>query len=198
LYDDFFRRLGIVRAADFAQFSDALRILSRYKEMSGRRIGVVSTSGGANSLVADEVERLGLELPAFTERTVRRLGELIDDFGAAHNPVDVTVQLTVHPETFGPVVQTIVDDPNVDALLVVLTTNSDPPAAVMADALVAQMRVLEKPVVIVRMGPESIAPKALSVYRANGVPVFTTPEQGVRCLASLAAYAEARRRGVQG
>ncbi len=196
LYEDFFRRLGVLRPQDFAGFSNALRVLSQYRGMGGRRIGVVSTSGGANSLVADEMARLGLELPAFSETTAARLGELIADFGAAHNPVDVTLQLTVHPETFGPVVQAITDDPSVDALLVVLTTNSDPPAAVMAEALTLQMRTLDKPVVVVRMGPAAIAPKALSVYRQCGISVFTTPEQGVSCLAALAAYAEFRKRGV--
>ncbi len=192
LYSDFFRRHHVIRVDQLQDLLDVLPMFADGKVPLGDRVAVVSTSGGANSILADALVAAGLHLPRFAEATVTRLRTLVEQYGTISNPVDVTAQVTAHPETFADVVEAVLEDADVDAGIILLTTNADPPAEVMAKGLVALRARAQKPLVVVRMGAEFLAPKAMTVYQEAGVPVLPMPERAARVLGYLRAYARWR------
>jgi acetate---CoA ligase (ADP-forming) len=50
----------------------------------------ISVSGGACEIVADRGEEEGIPFPQFSPETLDRLAGILADFGAAHNPLDLT------------------------------------------------------------------------------------------------------------
>jgi len=188
LYDSMFRSLGVVRCRDLQGLLDAAVAFSWQPALRGTRVAVVSTSGGACSIAADECVRAGMQLPEFSEEAALAIREVIPSFGRSDNPVDVTLGASTRPGVVGDVIEAVVDEPNVDAVLVTLTSNTGRPAAEMAKRIVAITGRIDKPVVVARIAAEHLAPEALAHYRTGRVPVYSTPERAVAVLAAMASF----------
>jgi acyl-CoA synthetase (NDP forming) len=185
LYEAMFQSLGVVRTHDLEALLDAAIALSWQPLPRGNRVAVVSTSGGACSIAADACDRAGLDLPSFSEATRDAVRAVIPPFGASGNPVDVTLGASTHPNLVGDVVAAIKDDPDIDAVLVVLSSNVREPALQMARHLGQLQESLSKPIVVARVAADSLASAALAHYRTNRIPVYPTPERAVSALAAL-------------
>lgn len=89
---------------------------------AGPRIGLVVGGGGISVQGADDVEREGLELPALTEHTLKRLAEVTPVAGTGiRNPVD-TMSLW-DGERVRPTLDAVADDPSIDAIIVQVGMN---------------------------------------------------------------------------
>lgn len=182
VYEAFFRECGVVRVPDLQALADAAVVLSWQPLPAGRRVAVVSTSGGACSVIADECEKYGIEIPLLREETRAKIDQIIPPFGASQNPVDITMQVTVNPEMFGSVLDSLLEEPQIDVLLMMLTTNADPPAVEVAKGIVRAARKVSKPVVVARTGAEFLAPQSLAYYQEHRIPVFPMPDRAVKAL----------------
>ena len=58
--------------------------------MKGKRVGIITSSGGSGSMMAKSSELYGLEVPEFSKRLKDDLSELIPFTASASNPIDVT------------------------------------------------------------------------------------------------------------
>ena len=84
---------GIPVAADQEELVDLAMAFSRTKIPAGRRVAIVTTSGGSGTWLADDIEAAGLELPLLTSELQKRIWEKIPPYGSAANPVDTTAQV---------------------------------------------------------------------------------------------------------
>ena len=129
-------RYGVITVRDIA---DLVELAVALRAGSGRRgsgVGVVTTSGGAGSLAADQIEGRGLRVPVLSARTQARLRQLLPAFGAAENPVDVTADLMVRaPEDLARVCAIVAEDEGVDQVLLAVTNLVGPMADRVADTL---------------------------------------------------------------
>ena len=88
----------------------------------GPRIGLVVGGGGISVQGADDVEREGLDLPALSDETLRRLGEVTPVAGTGiRNPVD-TMSLW-DGRSLEPTLDAVAEDPNVDAIIMQVGMN---------------------------------------------------------------------------
>jgi acyl-CoA synthetase (NDP forming) len=142
-------------------------------------------------MAADACSRAGLALPTFSDHSARAIREVIPAFGTSSNPVDVTLGASTNPRIVGDVVEALMNEPEMDAILVVLSSNARTPALRMAEHLVCLNERLDKPLVIARIAAEYLATEALEHYRTNRVPVYSTPERAVAVLAAMAAAGRA-------
>jgi acyl-CoA synthetase (NDP forming) len=186
VYDALFRSCGVIRVPDLQSLLDCSSALASLPLPAGDRVAVVSASGGACSVVADECARRSVPLAELSEATTRSIASLIPTFGVATNPVDVTMDVTVRPTMIADVARAVLQDPGVDALLVMLTTNADPPAAEVAQGLIEMVGTATKPVVIARLGAGFLAPRAMSMYREAHITVHPMPEPAVSVLRAMA------------
>lgn len=188
VYSAAFRSCGVVRVNDLQALVDAAVALSWQPLPRGRRVGVLAASGGACSVVADECARHGLELPAFGAEAHRRIAALIPSFGVSQNPIDMTMEITVNPSVAGRLAEIVLEDPGIDALIVLLTTNADPPAFEIAKGVVNAARGSDKPVLVTRVGAEFLAPRSVAFYRESHIPLFVMPDQVVRALRVMVEF----------
>jgi acyl-CoA synthetase (NDP forming) len=168
-------RHGVVLVDDVDELLAVAATLSAMPRAEGRRVAVVTTSGGAGSLAADRCSDADLDLPELRRTTQDRLRPLIPAFGALANPVDVTAQLfTRGADAFGDVCRIVADDPDVDAVAVVLTMVVGQAGAALAEDLVATSARLAKPLMVAWLAGQDQTVEGRAVFRAAGVPVFSS------------------------
>lgn len=100
-YETLFQQCGAIRALnieDFFNYGYALSVLPR--RPAGRRLGILTLSGGVGALMADDAELEGLELPALPQAAQQALVERVP-FAGPRNPVDITGQATSEPDLLG-------------------------------------------------------------------------------------------------
>ncbi|WNV88251.1 acetate--CoA ligase family protein [Umezawaea sp. Da 62-37] len=182
------RERGVVQADDVEDFIATAHALSVLPRSGGHRLGIITTSGGAGSLAADQAEARGMTVDDLTEPVQRRLARVVPDFGAVTNPVDVTAQMFKANETDGfiAVCDELLADPTVDSVLVVLTMVTGDLATSMAHGLCGLWARATKPVVVVWLAARQQTAEAREILRANGMPVYDSPRMGVGVLHALA------------
>ncbi len=80
---------------------------------------LVSISGGACEICADRGEELGIAFPQFAPATLEKLAGVIADFGAAHNPFDITGAALRNPEMYSSSIIAIAEDPQIGLIGVI-------------------------------------------------------------------------------
>lgn len=179
------RAAGVVSVPSLRTLEDALMLASTTRMPKGKRFVAVTLSGGACSIIADEAEAGGIELPIIDPVTQERVREFVPDYAAVRNPLDCSYQMLASPDNFERTLSALVESGLYDALLLQFTTNADPYAARLADAVVAVRDRVDIPVYVSRYGGEQLAPKALAVYRAAGIPVMDAPDRATQALAAI-------------
>jgi acyl-CoA synthetase (NDP forming) len=89
-YDAMFERYGVIRVFDQEQMLSVAAALARFPHVPVKKIGVISTSGGAGAWAADLCGASGLDVPVLSDALQRDLDEWVPGFGSTANPVDVT------------------------------------------------------------------------------------------------------------
>jgi acyl-CoA synthetase (NDP forming) len=182
------REAGAVRVQEILELFDGAVALAWQPPPAGRRVGIVSTSGGACGILADQCRAAGFEVNELPAATRMRVEAEIPSFGVARNPVDVTAQMLARPEMFRNVLQILAEEPAIDAVLLMLTTLADPLAEKVAEQLVATVRGQSKPVLVSWIIAQSLAARGMARLTEARIPLYDTPERAVRALAALAEW----------
>jgi acyl-CoA synthetase (NDP forming) len=187
-YAAFFDKHHVIRVTDLEDLFIASQGVLMGGPSAGRRMGIVSMSGGACSIVADACISAGLEVPVLDEQTQSQLRRIVPSFGAVSNPVDVTAAGIWQPGMVSAAVSVLLDCTAVDAVLVQLSTNADPGAQAMAAELTGLWRSAAKPLLVGRIGAKALAPHAMDIYEAAGLHIFEWPEHLVRAAETTVAF----------
>jgi acyl-CoA synthetase (NDP forming) len=89
--DGALRQAGIVRVDSVEELVSTVGLLGYSRRLPrGRRMGVVTSSGGGCNIIADLAEVNSIALPAWQEGTVSALRGKLPDFATVLNPLDTT------------------------------------------------------------------------------------------------------------
>lgn len=189
VFDSFFRQKGIIRAKDIEEFIDVAKAVKGISKIpKGKRLGIVSTSGGGGVICADTAEECGLEVIELQKETTERIKKEIPHFGSALNPVDITAQAINTTDGFPNVLQAMVDDPVVDALVVVITNIVGEPGKRMARDLVKMSAMTEKPIVLAWTSGSKLMGEQFKILDEANFPYYTSPVRAVKALSKLMSY----------
>jgi acetate---CoA ligase (ADP-forming) len=182
VYDALFRQFGVIRATTFSDLLDIPAALVSGRRALGRRVAILTSTGGAGTLIADGCGLAGFELPAPDEATAARLaeGQGVDQAAAHRNPIDVTLA-GLRPELFCSAIRVLLGSPSYDAVIVIVGSSALARPTIVVDAVVACHTGSDKPL-LTYVSPH--APHLVRLLNRQGVPSFATPE-------SLAAVLEA-------
>jgi acetate---CoA ligase (ADP-forming) len=173
IYDAFFQQTGIIRAETFASLLDIPAQLSGRRKLRGRRVAIVTSTGGAATLVADSVGMAGFDFPPPDEPTARRLRSVdVRDATLDRNPIDVTLA-GLRPEIIATVIQNLFDSATYDAVIVVVGSSALHEPHLVARPLIEAAEKTEKPL-LAYVSPE--APHIIRHLNQSGVPAYAAPE----------------------
>jgi acyl-CoA synthetase (NDP forming) len=188
MYDALFRQFGVIRAQTFSDLLDIPVALAAGRRLKGKRVAVLTSTGGAGGLVVDSLGSAGFEAPAPDDATAARLRALQDNDQAVldRNPIDVTLA-GLQPKLLRGAISAILESPTYDAAVVIVGSSALAQPNLMADALHDCLAENEKPVVAY-VSP--YAPHVEQSLNLRGVPAYSAPES---CPAALNAMLHASR-----
>ena len=199
------RQAGVVLVDQSDQLFPVADALMLFPPMQGRRVAVLSEGGGPISIAAETIAQCGLELATLTPETQAKIHAIVPNATAIANPVDAGGGTEPRVEYYGSISKLILEDPNIDALLLVgyfggyVTAPARYGASIaeteaaLCVELAADMRRSGKPV-MVQSHYADLKTSSLDVLRRAGVPYERHVETAVRCLAHAAAYGAMQRR----
>jgi len=183
VYDAAFRRAGIVRVLEIEEIFDTAELLARVRPPLGTKLAIVTNAGGPGVMATDALMALGGELAELGPETVERLDEVLPPFWSRGNPVDIIGDAP--PERYAEAVGIVLDDPNVDAVLVILTPQAMTDPRGTAEAIAAIEG--RKPLLAAWMGGRAVR-EGIEILNQAGIPTYGTPERAVRAFMHLVHY----------
>jgi len=117
IYDAVFKQYGVHRATTIDEAFDVAYAVSVGGLPRGRSIGMLTASGGAGVLMADEAASLGLDAREMPDHAQRQILARVA-FASARNPVDVTAQITTDDELLPLSYKLMLEDANYDNLVI--------------------------------------------------------------------------------
>ncbi|MBU1374849.1 MAG: acetate--CoA ligase family protein [Alphaproteobacteria bacterium] len=183
-FDAVCRQYGIFSVASLEEMLDLGVIFQGGRRAKGRRVGIITGSGGAGVILADACMLEGLKAPALPAADQAMLLELMPKpfMGSVANPVDVTAQALGTPGTFEAVLTKVPATDAVDMIAPVIIGNPLYP-----DMYIRSHSSTEKPVAFV----STLLPTTLLNV---GVPAYTDPRRAAHALAAMADYSLATKR----
>jgi acetyltransferase len=192
-YGAAFSRAGVIRANHFEDLIDFCTAFEMQPLPKGPRVAIVTNAGGPGAMAADAVEQAGLIVANLKRETADELKSQLPAAASVGNPIDVLGD--ADPERYALAVKAAQDDPDVDAVVVILTPQAMTKPAETAMAVAENVKG-EKPVFAVFMGGTDVLPGREKLV-ANHLPDFSSPERAVYALKAMVDYAAWRNRPVR-
>ena len=191
MYDALFRQVGVIRA-DVADFLDIPAALASGRTLGGNRVAVLTSTGGAGTLISDALGISGFETPVPDEATAERLRALQtgDEAALDRNPIDVTLA-GLKPDLLRGAINTLLDSVNYEALVIVVGSSALAMPELMVGAIKDCMSNSGKPI-LAYVSPH--APGLLTLLNESGVPAYVAPES---CAAALGAMLQVTRTALE-
>jgi acetyl coenzyme A synthetase (ADP forming)-like protein len=193
--DALFTQCGVIRVTQLEDLLSVATGISNQRMPSGRRVGILTNSGGPGVLCADSCAAEGLHVPELSARTRSTLASFLPRTAALRNPVDLIGFAT--EDQHARAVETMLAADEIDALIVVYQAaraqDNDPVAAGILRGLGAARQAdgRGKPVFVCWMA-EGDMDRAFTV-EGEIIPTYPLPEIPARVLSRALTY-EARRR----
>ena len=189
VYDAALRRAGVERVFSFDDLFDCARLLVENRVAPGSRLAIVTNAGGPGVMASDAWLAVRGQLAKFAPETLLALNSFLPPQWSHGNPVDVLGDAS--SERFTAALELVARDPNVDAIIVILTPQSMTNPTAIAEAIAKQRLGRIKPLLAVWMGGPSVRAGRQVLERA-GIPVYVTPEQAVSALSHLVSVGRLR------
>lgn len=182
-YGAAFARSGVIRADTFEAMFDYATAFSMQPLPKGDRVAIITNAGGPGIMAADAVEESGLRVEPLSAGA-EALREQLPAAASVGNPIDVLGD--ADPERYVMAVNAAQDDPDVDAIVVILTPQAMTNPAETARAIAACNRG-EKPILASFMGGSDVMPGREELVAAN-LPDYPSPERAVAALRAMVDY----------
>jgi acetate---CoA ligase (ADP-forming) len=203
--DAVLRQLNIIRVDSIESLLTTAALLGYQHWPRGRRMGVLTSSGGACDIIADRASAEGIEIPPFAESTTAAISAHLPAFAAVRNPLDCTGYVLANARTsaltaIDHALQAAVDDPGLDFVLsagfsVPEVRPPDPAATLLEDrmAWVAErMRTASIPVMPLNLTCTDVGGYAREVLGSHGIHPLPGMELGIQALGNALRWLDGR------
>jgi len=191
-YESAFERAGIIRCGSIKQQFDYAQAFSNQPLPAGPSVVVITNAGGPGIMAADAVERVGLTFAKLDEKTVEKLKSVLPPAANFYNPVDILGDALA--DRYSSALDIVIDDPNVDSILILLTPQAMTEAAATAEAIVRISRAKPtKPVLACFLGVSKVE-EGVKILRKGDIPQYDSPESAVETIKVMSEYVRWRSR----
>ena len=175
--DAAFERCGVLRVDTLGALFSMAGVLAKQPRPAGKRLAIVTNTGGAGVLATDALVEGGGEVAPLATETLEALDAVLPAHWSHGNPVDVLGDAT--PERYGKALEVVAKDPNCDGLLVALAPLAITNAVQVAEQVRPYAQRHGKPILASWMGGMDVAAGAAVLERA-GIPTFRYPDDAAR------------------
>ncbi len=184
-FDTAFLRSGIIRVETIGQLFHCAQTLAMQNRPAGNRLAIVTNAGGPAILATDYLMENGGETAQLSEKTFKRLNELMPAVWSHRNPVDVLGDATV--ERYRQAVELALADENVDGVLSIFVPVATTDASEVARALTHLDAHPEKPLLASWLGERDVKEARKILYEGH-IPTYRFPESAVDTFLRMYLY----------
>ena len=185
VYDAAFKRAGVVRIDGTGDLFNTAEVLDSRHLPKGRRLAIVTNAGGVGVMATDAIIDLGGQLAVLSEKTVATLDKTLPSFWSRGNPLDVLGDAPI--ERYTTAMSLCLEDPGVDAILMVYTPQGPADPVELAKATAQLAEKAGKPILATWMGGKKLE-DAKDVLIHNNIPTYATPEEAVKTYMYMYKY----------
>jgi len=183
IYNAIFEKYRVHRADTLEELYDYAKALAYLKKPSGRRLLNISSSGGAAILAIDEAEKQGFEAPAPSKKLREPLRTFLPAHCGINNPIDLTGDTISDPGLYSRVMEASRSE--YDTMVVIF---GDPIHG-------ASDIVSGKGELVIFCGGADVEREESRLMHQKGIPVYFTPERGIKALYQLFRFDQDSRPG---
>jgi acyl-CoA synthetase (NDP forming) len=187
-FDALVRQYNVCSADSLDDLMDLSYMFGFGAPPTGRRTGVITSSGGVGILMADAAADIGLDVPPLPPQAQAALREVWPAAGTG-NPIDTTAQLVNDGELLSKFLQTVLRDGGFDSLIVFLSY-----IGLIPDWAHAAVEALQEARASYPDADISLAmltsPPVRKEIEALGIRVFDDPTTAVRAIGRAVVTAE--------
>lgn len=191
VYEALFAQAGVLRADTVEDLFEYAIAFANQPLPNGRRTVIITNAGGPGIMATDACVRYGLELAQLNEKTLEQLRQKLPPHASLLNPIDLIGD--AQHDRYEAALDAVLDDPNVDAVIVLLTPQAMTDIENIANVIVQKSKQRVKPILACFMGLVDIS-AGVNILKENGVPCYSFPEDAVRALAAMVKYVDWVRR----
>jgi acetyltransferase len=191
-YESAFERAGIIRCESIRQQFDYAQAFANQPLPGGPGVAVITNAGGPGIMAADAIEREGLSFARLTKETEEKLASRLPAAANWHNPIDILGDALADRYEFA--LDVVLDDPNVDVILVLLTPQAMTEPARTAEVIVKTARSKrKKPVLACFLGAAKVR-EGIEILRCGKIPPYDTTQGAVSTIKVMVDYVRWRSR----
>jgi len=192
--DLIFKKAGILTFRDEGELIQAAAAFATQPIPKGKRVGIITNTGGPAVIATDILVADGLELPPLSEKTNSLLKEKLYPEATVSNPVDVLA--TGNAGHYRACLDAMMDDDNFDCVFVNFVTPFFVDTDSIAKEIVEVNKQQRKPIVCNLMTDKRQWTETVKILQEGGVPCFSLPGVAARALTALVRYNTIRGREV--
>ncbi len=187
IVDALLKQFGVVRVDNINELFNTAKGLESFPTPKGNRIAVVTNAGGPSILLADKIEKEGLQLAELSNETKSKLREIVHPEGTVNNPIDLLPG--GNEISFPQVIKVVLEDDNVDAVISLFVE----PVMVKPMPIAEAVNDIEsdKPILQVIMP----LPEFWDDYRKDSKlrkPIFRNPEDPAEVLSNMLFHSKGK------
>ncbi len=185
VYEAALSQSGTIRVKTLEEMLDLLLVFANLPPLKPGGVAIVTNAGGLGVLAADSCGDYGLSMVTFSPETIQKLKSNLPEEANLYNPVDVIGDADAKRYEFA--IRTVMDDPSVSSVLVLLAPTDLVDIASVANLLAGFANKEIKPLVATFVGGVD-AMKGVHILRQAGVPHYESPDRSVRALSAMTEY----------
>ncbi|WP_303784116.1 bifunctional acetate--CoA ligase family protein/GNAT family N-acetyltransferase [Azovibrio restrictus] len=185
VFDAAVRRAGVVRVQNVGQLFYASKALASKFRPQGNRLAIITNGGGPGAMAADRAGDLGIPLAPLSDDTMVKLNKCLPPTWSHSNPIDIVGDAT--PERYREAIIALSQDPDVDAVLVMLSPQAMTEPMEVAKAVIEVHAQSLKPIICCWMGEEQVH-ESRKVLEDAGIPAFRMPETAVELFHHISTF----------
>jgi acetyltransferase len=190
VYEAAFRRAGILRVNDLEALFDAVTTLGMLQPVTGDRLAILTNGGGIGVMATDTLIYKKGNLARLAASTMDRLNATLPPTWSHGNPVDIIGDAS--PRRYTDALNAIMEDPGVDAVLVMncptgIASSTEPARAVL-EMIKQRPPQARSCGLLTNWIGEGPAEAARQMFREQGIPSYETPTKAVRGFMQMVRY----------
>jgi acetyltransferase len=182
VYDEAFKRAGIVRVKTFEELFDCAELLAKQQRPAGPGLVIITNAGGPGVMAADALSDYGSAPAALSPEILKALDKILPSQWSRNNPIDILGD--ADPQRYCRVIETCRNVSDIHAFLIIHAPQGRTESERIAEALTILLKENPPVVFVSWMGGERVK-KSREILNRAGISTFDTPERAVRAFMDL-------------
>ncbi|QLA17613.1 bifunctional acetate--CoA ligase family protein/GNAT family N-acetyltransferase [Desulfolutivibrio sulfoxidireducens] len=185
VYDEAFRRGGMLRVFEIDALFDAAQTLARSRPLRGDRLAILTNGGSVGMMAADALLAGGGKLADFSDETKKALDDLLGSNWLRDSIIDMSFDAEAgHYEK---ALRILLKEPGVNAILIIHVPFASVSGLEAARAAATVLGKSSRTVLACWMGYEQTG-EEVRVLSEAGIPTYDTPDKAVGAFVHLVRH----------